>query len=588
MRKASTLLCALGLWMSQSGHAQILSDGSFEDGPAGTDWQASSAVFGGLVCDVATCGISSGTGPKSGAFWAWFGGAPSGDQASLEQTITLPQAGIYTLRFEFEHPTSSGNGLDFFKVTIDGTELFRLTDGEPGYTVYGTVSADLTSYADGGNHTLRFYSEVSGVGGLTNFFVDDVSIDSPPAAGAAPPGIFSDDFESGDLTRWSSVQPPLCSPNTDSDNDRLFDCVETNTGVFVDSEDTGTDPNNPDTDGDGLLDGDEVLGIDAIEDGNGVEIEPGVPLPDMGVGPLHKDILIEYDWFQDSIGCAAHSHRPTATALDRMSDAFANPIVSNPDGTTGINVIHDYGQGGLFTGGNLIADTDGDITGGLSLEFYTYKEENFAIQRRGIFRYVILPHSVNSGQFSGVAEVPGDDIIVSLECASNTAFVSQTVMHELGHNLLLRHGGFDSCNYKPNYNSIMNYNYQFPGTDTNCTPPGDGGIDYSHGSLDGLVEDNLNEQLGICGLSGPPWDWNNNSVLEISVSVNINAQPNEGAVCGGDRTTLDDHNDWANLMIGVGLSESLARSTTEIIDCDNPVPGGVEPERFLARQAGAP
>jgi len=34
--------------------------------------------------------------------------------------------------------------------------------------------------------------------------------------------------------------------------------VETNTGIFVNDSDTGTDPNNDDTDGDGMLDGTEV------------------------------------------------------------------------------------------------------------------------------------------------------------------------------------------------------------------------------------------------------------------------------------------------------------------------------------------
>jgi hypothetical protein len=41
--------------------------------------------------------------------------------------------------------------------------------------------------------------------------------------------------------------------------------VETNTGIFVSENDTGTDPNNPDTDGDGWNDGDEVrLGFSPV------------------------------------------------------------------------------------------------------------------------------------------------------------------------------------------------------------------------------------------------------------------------------------------------------------------------------------
>jgi hypothetical protein len=45
---------------------------------------------------------------------------------------------------------------------------------------------------------------------------------------------------------------------SDTDSDGLDDSVETGTGVYVDPNDTGTDPNNADTDADGLTDGDEV------------------------------------------------------------------------------------------------------------------------------------------------------------------------------------------------------------------------------------------------------------------------------------------------------------------------------------------
>jgi hypothetical protein len=45
----------------------------------------------------------------------------------------------------------------------------------------------------------------------------------------------------------------------DSDNDGLDDVHETNTGTFVSATDAGTDPYNPDTSGDGILDGEAVL-----------------------------------------------------------------------------------------------------------------------------------------------------------------------------------------------------------------------------------------------------------------------------------------------------------------------------------------
>jgi hypothetical protein len=53
----------------------------------------------------------------------------------------------------------------------------------------------------------------------------------------------------------------------DIDNDGLTYWVETYTGVYVDETDTGTDPANPDTDADGLKDGDEVRDLDPVAPG---------------------------------------------------------------------------------------------------------------------------------------------------------------------------------------------------------------------------------------------------------------------------------------------------------------------------------
>ena len=65
--------------------------------------------------------------------------------------------------------------------------------------------------------------------------------------------------------------------DADSDDDGLLNGVETNTGTFLDENDTGTDPLNADTDGDGFTDGQEVLlmGTDPLDP---LEPEP-VPEP---------------------------------------------------------------------------------------------------------------------------------------------------------------------------------------------------------------------------------------------------------------------------------------------------------------------
>jgi probable HAF family extracellular repeat protein len=50
----------------------------------------------------------------------------------------------------------------------------------------------------------------------------------------------------------------LLSPRPDTDHDGIADIYETVTGIYVSPTDTGTNPTNPDTDDDGLTDGEEV------------------------------------------------------------------------------------------------------------------------------------------------------------------------------------------------------------------------------------------------------------------------------------------------------------------------------------------
>ena len=54
------------------------------------------------------------------------------------------------------------------------------------------------------------------------------------------------------------VASVLFPADPDTDSDGIRDRFETGTGIYVSSEDTGTNPNNPDTDGDGFDDGFEV------------------------------------------------------------------------------------------------------------------------------------------------------------------------------------------------------------------------------------------------------------------------------------------------------------------------------------------
>jgi hypothetical protein len=425
---------------------------------------------------------------------------------------------------------------EFLRVeAFNGTSwavLANWTQGAGDSNVWSTEGFDLANYAGVANFRVRFVTKSS----LTSEHVqvDDVAV----------------------------IGNPDVIPGPDSDGDRLPDSAETNTGVFVSATNTGTDPNDSDTDNDSVGDGDETLGTVS-----------GIDLPAMGANPLRRNIFLEYDWFDDANECAAHSHRPTAAAITSVTNAFAGAPVNNPDGSTGITLINDYGQGGAFTGGNFVADADGVLTGGVSnAEFFAHKAANFAASRSEIFHYVLLPHRYGTNSSSsGQAEINGDDLIVSLYCAGSNNNVAHTIMHELGHNLGLRHGGFENTNYKPNYNSVMNYRYQFPGIDNDCTPPGNGVLSYSVGSRITLNESSLVEANGICGPGTVAVDWNNNAVIDGSpVSADINN-------ADGLFSTLQDYNDWGNVIFtGVGDSDGSSAfrvAHQEVEDCMNPAPG---------------
>ena len=85
------------------------------------------------------------------------------------------------------------------------------------------------------------------------------------------------------MRRVGGVAALLDPTSPDSDGDGLLDGVETNTGRFVSESDTGTDPLNPDTDGGGLADGTEVV----VTGGN-----PHEPADDKIVDP---NLLISID-----------------------------------------------------------------------------------------------------------------------------------------------------------------------------------------------------------------------------------------------------------------------------------------------------
>jgi len=516
--------------------------------------------------------------------------ASVGDTATVVPTVTdalnatMPSPTVTWATSSSSVATVSSAGL--VTAIADGTATITATSGSVDKTATATVSqvassvglsaasVSLTSPGDTAQltATVRDANDNTIGGATVTWATSNSSFATVSSAGlvtSVGDGTATITATSGSASITASA---VVTCSTDTDSDRLYDCVETNTGTYVSTSDTGTDPNDSDTDDDSIQDGDEVLGT-----------LDGLDLPGLGVSPLIKTILVEYDWFDDS----GHSHRPTAAMVDSVSAAFAR---QDPP----IQLINDYGQGSApFDGGNLISDADGDVDG-FGSEFYAYKSANFDANRAGYFHYAMHPHSYNNGGSSGLAEVSGDDLInATLGWSDNYQKVAGTIMHELGHNLGLRHGGNETQNYKPNYNSVMNYQYQMSGVDTNCTIPGNGLLNYSPGTRPSLDENALDEALGICedtapvnALLGTDWNYDgdmDDTFVSDSTYGNIDMRWSDdgdsddawgGTACNDvglwcnwtsstnfddDLTVLTDHNDWANLVYtGVSDSDGVA------------------------------
>lgn len=152
-----------------------VADGGLESGSPNPDWTESSTNFSSIICDTSCGGL--GSGAYSGSYWAWFGGADSAVETGiLEQDVTIGSS-IQYLNFYLEIPSALNTG--YLRVLIDGTNLFEVTHSDAStYDVYRAVSIDISAYADGGSHTLRFdsHTEPTGTNRTLDFFIDDICL----------------------------------------------------------------------------------------------------------------------------------------------------------------------------------------------------------------------------------------------------------------------------------------------------------------------------------------------------------------------------------------------------------------------------
>lgn len=316
----------------------------------------------------------------------------------------------------------------------------------------------------------------------------------------------------------------------------------------------------------------------------------GLPLYDWGARLNQKDIFIEIDHmdpYRNGTSSKDIAMLPSRKALNKVVAAFARQGI----------VLH-FDVGDLFDQNPGLNPENMDLGGGQKVphskgigfslqshsDFYLYKRQYQGFNRSQIFHYLLLADTQsteNKPGSSGIAELPGNDMIVTLghwgfsdssEQQSNyyANIQAATIMHELGHNLGLKHGGHDDVNHKPNYLSVMNYLYAMVGLPDTESSPGDrylrsqvyrgrnnchySGLQNSPYSSDFIIDYSAGERLQI----------NESSIHELTGQIGTNTFVDFN--CNGvqDKLTpysedlnhdkkisvLYDHNDWQSIKLG--------------------------------------
>jgi len=158
----------------------LLGDPGFEQPSPTPNWVETTGVFPTIICDE-SCSPTDGAGPHGGTGWAWFGGHGEMETATLSQPVTLDGT-VATLSFFFSINRASIDNNGVFAVYLDDTQLFAQNDGVVGG--YQHIELDISDFADGLTHMLRFESVFSGTA-ITNFFVDDVTLQTCAPSGSS-------------------------------------------------------------------------------------------------------------------------------------------------------------------------------------------------------------------------------------------------------------------------------------------------------------------------------------------------------------------------------------------------------------------
>ena len=357
--------------------------------------------------------------------------------------------------------------------------------------------------------------------------------------------------------------------------------------------------------------------------------------PAVAANPPTRNIYLHYDYM---VG-PDHSHAPDPRAIALVVEAFRRQGI-----TLHIDPQHTaIPERRVITSGPV----DPKCAGPDAVSLGDLKKTHFTPHGNHDWHYAVFAHRAQTPDFAhaaycppdplcrglpepistGFAEIGGRNFVVALgaiqeEGASpSIGLQAATLMHELGHNLGLTHGGSAEqvcLNQMPNYISVMNYTYQLIGGIPFAASPGsaelkacivdadcgrgafcehnvDAGlrycarIDYSARELATLLESSpapgiggMDENVGVGGLptdtdlvlwfapgnaqliaaSFGPIDWNDDGALDTHVAWDVNDDTVEGLLRGFD--------DWAFVHASLGTPHyhnAARRTNSPVAHC---------------------
>ena len=226
-------------------------------------------------------------------------------------------------------------------------------------------------------------------------------------------------------------------------------------------------------------------GLPDIWEEEGVVLADGteIPLPDWGADPKRPDLFLQLNWMAseyDTLGCNTSAARecaeinrtiyaPSTQGLDDMVDLFADH---------GINLHIDAGE--HYTNiANYTERFGGQTIDFRDVYFDPSRHEAFQLidtinelgERANIFRPGVLGDRMRAGSNATGLSLVGDNAfyIANPGGRANEEQVRNSILHEFGHTLGLRHWGAakyvedfaEGSPMQDGYHSVMNYNHQF-------------------------------------------------------------------------------------------------------------------------------